>query len=130
NAGVRGGEYGEGARQNGCRRQRARRRPGRWVGPATIGTPSRRCSEPEASRRHEEESFNVTVEWAAVARASWRQLSRLVAGSPQFTTMRCCCAESSKERQPACASWLSPIGGGGPESIHTTPPPARPPPSP
>ena len=40
-------------------------------------------------------------------------MSRLVAGRPQFTTMRWLRVENSKARQPACASALNDIGGGG-----------------
>ena len=68
--------------------------------------------------------MNVTVECAAVARATCRQLSRLVAGRPQLTTMRCCLAESSNDRQPAWASWLTAIGGARPVSISTRVPAA------
>ena len=60
--------------------------------------------------------MNVTVECAAVARATGRQLSRLVGGNPQFTTIRCWFEESSNDRKPACASWLTPTGGARPVS--------------
>ena len=73
-------------------------------------------------KRHEEVSLRVAVECAAVARATCRQLSRLVAGRPQLTTMRYCLVESSNDRQPAWASWLTGIGGARPVSITTTVP--------
>ena len=66
--------------------------------------------------------MKVTVECAAVARATCRQLSRLVAGNPQLTTIRFCRVDSSNDRQPACASVLTAIGGGAPVSISTTVP--------
>ena len=47
-----------------------------------------RFSDSAVRKRHDEVSLKVTVECAAVARATWRQVSRLVAGSPQLTTMR------------------------------------------
>ena len=53
-----------------------------------IGAPSRGFSDSEVRKRHEEVSLNITVECAAVARATWRQVSRLVSGRPQLTTMR------------------------------------------
>ena len=90
------------------------------VGPLTIGVPSRRLNEPPSRNRDDEVSLNTTVEWAAVARATCRQVSRLVAGRPQFTTMRCNPCDSSNDKQPACASWLTLIGGGPPESISIT----------
>ncbi len=62
-------------------------------------------------------SLNVTVECAAVARATWRQVSRPVAGRPQLTTMRCVPCDNSNDRQPACASWLT-LNGGGATGIH------------
>jgi hypothetical protein len=73
-------------------------------------------------KRHEEVSLNVTVEWAAVVRATCRQPSRLATGNPQLTTIRFCLADSSNDRQPAWASWLTAIGGGRPASIRTSAP--------
>ncbi len=74
-------------------------------GPPIIGVPaSMRLSGPDSMKRQEEVSLNVAVEWAAVARATCRQLSRLVTGNPQLTTIRCCRDDSSNDRQPACAS--------------------------
>src|SRR5258707_6348516 len=90
------------------------------LGPLTIGVPSRRLNEPPSRKRHDDVSLNTTVECAAVARATCRQVSRLVVGRPQFTTMRCNPCDSSNDRQPACASLLTLIGGGPPESISTT----------
>ena len=78
-----------------------------------------------STKRAEDVSLNVTVECAAVARASCRQFSRPVAGMPQLTTMRLCFGdENSNDRQPACASRLISIGGARPVSMMTTPPPA------
>ena len=74
--------------------------------------------------RHDDVSLNVTVECAAVARATCRQFSRPMAGSPQLTMMRCCLTDSSNDRQPAWASWLTVSGGGRPVSISTSVPPA------
>ena len=51
-------------------------------------------NEEVSRKRHDEESLNTTVECAAVARATCRQVSRLVPGRPQFTTMRCMPATS------------------------------------
>ena len=83
-----------------------------------------RLTAPDSMNRHDDVSLNVTVECAAVARATCRQLSRPIAGSPQLTTMRCCLADSSNDRQPAWASWLTAIGGGRPVSISTRVPAA------
>src|SRR5258708_39263207 len=89
-------------------------------GPLTIGTPlSKRLMGPDSTNRHDEASLKATVEWAAVERATCRQLSRLVAGKPQLTTIRFCRVDSSNERQPACAPMLTAIGGGEPVSINT-----------
>ena len=66
----------------------------------------------DSRKRHDDVSLKVTVECAAVARATCRQFSRLVAGRPQLTTRRCCLPDSSNDRQPACASWLAGSGGG------------------
>ena len=46
------------------------------MGPLTIGVPSRRLNEPPSRKRHDDVSLNVTVECAAVARVTWRQVSR------------------------------------------------------
>ena len=76
-------------------------------GPPTIGVPwSMRLIAADSMKRQDDVSLRVAVECAAVARATCRQLSRLVAGRPQLTTMRYCLLESSNDRQPACASWL------------------------
>src|SRR5258705_10899865 len=89
-----------------------------------IGMPCiMRLIELDSTKWQDDTSLNVTVEWAAVERATCRQLSRLVAGSPQLTTIRFCRVDSSNDRQPACASVLAAIGGGGPVSISTTVPP-------
>src|SRR5258708_12576458 len=73
-----------------------------------IGMPCiMRLIEPDSTKWHDETSLKVTVEWAAVARATCRQLSRLVDGKPQLTTIRFCRADSSNHRQPAFASVLS-----------------------
>ena len=66
--------------------------------------------------------MKVTVECAAVARATCRQLSRLVAGNPQLVTMRWPSFDNSKASALACASWLSASGGGVPVSISTSSP--------
>src|SRR3989442_14503185 len=81
-------------------------------GPPTIGVPSsmRRIAA-DSMKRQDDVSLRVAVECAAVARATCRQLSRLVAGRPQLTTRRYCLLENSNDRQPACASWLAGIGG-------------------
>ena len=50
--------------------------------------PAKSLIAPESTKRAEDSSLNVTVEWAAVERAIWRQLSLLVPGSPQLTTSR------------------------------------------
>ena len=77
---------------------------------------------PDSTNRHDEASLNATVEWAAVERATCRQLSRLVAGNPQLTTIRFCRVDNSNDRQPAWASVLTASGGGTPVSISTTVP--------
>src|ERR1700722_8400452 len=83
-------------------------------GPLTIGMPlSMRLMAADSTNRHEEASLRVTVEWAAVERATCRQLSRLVAGNPQLTTIRFCRVESSNDRQPAWGSVVTALGGGG-----------------
>ena len=88
-----------------------------------IGMPcSMRLIEPDSIKRADDISLKVTVECAAVARATCRQLSRLVAGSPQLIRMRLRRVENSNERQPACASWLTASAGGRPVSIRTTVP--------
>ena len=88
-----------------------------------MGVPnSMRLSGPESTKRHDDVSLSVTVECAAVARATCRQPSRLVDGNPQLTTIRLCLAESSNDRQPAWASWLTGIGGLRPASISTSVP--------
>ena len=46
----------------------------------------------------------------------------LVIGRPQLTTIRFCLAESSNDRHPACASWLTGIGGARPASMTTSVP--------
>src|SRR5262249_8316068 len=79
-----------------------------------------RLTGPASINRHDDVSLSVTVECAAVVRATCRQPSRLATGSPQLTTIRFCLAESSNDRQPACASWLTAIGGGQPASIKTS----------
>ena len=79
-----------------------------------------RANAPDSRKRHDDVSLNVTVECAAVARATCRQVSRFIAGRPQLTTSRCCFHDSSNDRQPACASWLTAIGGGRPVSISST----------
>ena len=90
-----------------------------------IGVPcSMRLIGPDSTKRHDDTSLKVAVECAAVARATCRQLSRPVAGRPQLTTMRLSLADSSNDRQPACASWLTGSGGGWPVSMMTTVPPA------
>src|SRR5579883_2862277 len=99
---------------------RASRVIGTRVGPADIGVPNRRRNAPDSMNWHEDESLNVTVECAAVARATWRQFSLPAAGRPQLTTMRCCLAEISNDRQPACPSDDTSIGGGTPVSISST----------
>src|SRR5438093_1052367 len=81
------------------------------AGPWMTGAPGRRWSDPGPRNGQDDTSWNVTVECAAVARATGRQLSRLVGGSPQFTTIRCWLDESSNERKPAWASWLTSTGG-------------------
>src|ERR1700704_3761189 len=84
-------------------------------GPPMIGMPcNMRLIEPDSTKRADDASLKVTVEWAAVERATCRQLSRLDAGKPQLTTIRLSLAESSNDRQPACASWLSANAGGRP----------------
>src|SRR5436309_85320 len=80
-------------------------------GPSIIGAPRNRWSEPGPRNWQDDTSLKVTVECAAVARATGRQLSRLVGGRPQFTTMRCWFDDSSKARKPPCAFWLTPTGG-------------------
>ena len=55
----------------------------------------------DSTKCAEDSSQNVTVEWAAVARATCLQLSRFVAGSPQLTTMRWAFDDNSNARQPA-----------------------------
>ncbi len=75
-------------------------------------------------KRHDDVSLNVTVECAAVARATCRQFSRPMVGSPQLTMMRCCLTDSSNDRQPAWASWLTVIGGGAPGVHQHQVPPA------
>src|ERR1700730_12870875 len=90
-------------------------------GPLTIGIPlSKRLMGPDSTNRQDEASLKVTVEWAEVARATCRQLSRLVADNPQLTTIRFCRVDSSNDRQPAFASVLTAIGGGVPVSISRT----------
>ena len=66
----------------------------------------------------------MTVECAAVARATWRQVSLSVIGRPQLTMMRWCLAEISNDRHPAWASDETAIGGGAPVSISSTVEPA------
>src|SRR6202795_69295 len=89
-------------------------------GPLMIGEPeSSRRNGTDSRKRHDEASLNVTVECAAVARATCRQVSLLTAGKPQLTTSRCAFHDNSNDRQPACASWLSATGGGGPVSISS-----------
>src|SRR5260370_22099958 len=78
-----------------------------------------RMAGPAWINRHDDVSLSVTVECAAVVRATCRQPSRLASGSPQLTTIRFCLAESSNDRQPAWASWLTAIGGGQPTSLNT-----------
>src|ERR1700747_3235247 len=85
---------------------------------AIVAPPNTRRNARESRKRHEEESLNVTVECAAVARATCRQLSRPAAGIPQFTMMRCSLLENSKARQPAWPSALTSSGGGLPVSIN------------
>ena len=75
-------------------------------------------------KRADEVSLKVAVECAAVPRATCRQLSRPVPVNPQLTTMRCIFADSSNDRQPAWASWLTDSGGGVPVSMITTVPAA------
>src|SRR4030088_2070370 len=99
---------------------RVSRVTGTLLGPAVMGVPNSRRNGPDSRNWHDDESLNVTVECAAVARATWRQLSLPAAGSPQLTTMRWCLAEISIARQPACASADRSIGGGTPVSISTT----------
>src|SRR5262245_18073217 len=89
------------------------------VGPARFGAPSSAYRDSAVRKRHDEVSLKVTVECAAVARATWRQVSRLVAGTPQFTTMRWLRADSSNDRHPACASLLIESGGGEPASTSS-----------
>src|SRR5438552_718669 len=85
------------------------------LGPSTIGLPSRnRLNAADSRNQHDDWSLNTTVEWAAVPRDTSRQFSRLVVGKPQFTMIDCCLHESSNERQPAWASWLTINGGGRP----------------
>ena len=82
--------------------------PATLPGPPSIGEPpSTRRNVATSTKRAEEVSLNVTVECAAVARASCRQSSRPTDGMPQFTTMRLCFGdENSNDRQPAWASRL------------------------
>ncbi len=83
------------------------------------------CAGAMASRkRHDEVSLKVTVECAGVARATCRQFSLFTAGRPQLTTSRCWRHDSSNDRQPACASWLTDKGGGRPVSITSALSPA------
>src|SRR6185436_8768019 len=84
------------------------------AGPERIGAASRGLSDSDVRKRQDEVALNTTVECAAEARATWRQVARLVSGGPQLTTMRWYFEDSSNERQPACASWLIGNGGGGP----------------
>src|SRR5260370_24346780 len=81
-----------------------------------------RLMGPASMKRQEDVSLNVTVECAAVVRATCRQPSRPATGNPQLTTMRFCLVESSNDTQPAWACWLTAIGGGRPASIRTTVP--------
>ena len=79
---MRGAQHGRAAR-------RSSRVDPTWRGPPTIGVPcSMRLIAPASMKRHDDVSLKVTVECAAVARATCRQFSRLVAGTPQLTTMR------------------------------------------
>src|SRR4030081_2676644 len=89
-------------------------------GPDKIGAPSSGRSDSDARKRHEEVSLNTTVECAAEARATWRQVSRLVARRPQFTTMRCWRDEHSNDRHPEWPSALIESGGGGPASTTSS----------
>ena len=55
-----------------------------------------------STKRADDASLNVTVECAAVARASCRQFSRPIAGIPQLTTIRLCLGEeNSNDKHPA-----------------------------
>src|ERR1700722_11969981 len=83
------------------------------LGPPSIGEPpSTRRNVASSTKRAEDVLLNVTVECAAVARASSRQFSRPVGGMPQLTMTRLCFGEeNSNDRQPAWASRLISIGG-------------------
>src|SRR5262249_59223392 len=95
------------------------------VGPPTIGEPpNMRRNVANSTKRAEDASLNVAVEWAAVARAIGRQFSRPIAGIPQLTMIRFCLGEeNSNDKHPAWASRLSSIGGAHPGSTTTTAPP-------
>src|SRR5690348_9191396 len=96
-------------------------------GPETIGAPCRKCFIAVISMNwHDDTSWYVSVECAEVLRANARQLSRPLDGMPQLITIRFGPDDSSKDRQPAWASWLTLAGGGTPVSMITViGPPSR-----
>ena len=52
--------------------------------------PNSRLNAIDSTNWHDDVSLKVTVECAAVARATCRQFSRPAAGMPQLTMTRCC----------------------------------------
>src|SRR5256885_4564375 len=74
-----------------------RRPPRSTLFPYTTLFRSRGFSDSDVRKRQEEVSLNTTVECAAEARATWRQVSRLVSGRPQLTTMRWYLDDRSEE---------------------------------